>query len=199
MTNSRYGFYLLPPYRIAREIAEIHTMLEKQYGFKAAGRFQVHCPIKGFFKKRDEPITTLVNELDILLKDEKPLAVEINGVISTHESIVLDLSRLRDAYNQSFAEFRERIVDVIRPYIAPDCDFIEDDLGNPFMGHITLAFRDSPNELHEHILHWLVKAPVPSGLFMAKSFHFLEFYSDDWDRCWWETLTWKLHKSWVLT
>ena len=111
---------------------------------------------------------------------------------------MLDLSRLGDTYNQSFAAFRNRVVDVIRPYIAPDCDFVQDDLGNPFMGHITLAFRDSPNELHEGVLQWLDEAPVPDGSFIATSFHFLEFFSDDWEGPWWETLTWKLHKSWNL-
>jgi 2'-5' RNA ligase len=198
MANSRFGFYLLPSYPIARDIAEIHAMLEKQFGFKAAGRFQVHCTVKGFFKKIDGPVAPLIKQLDILLKDERPLPVEINGIISAYGSVVLDLSRLGDTYNQPFAAFRDRIVDIIRPYIAPDCDFVEDDLGNPFMGHITLAFRDSPNLLHEQVFKWLQDAPIPKGTFMATSFHFLEFFSDDWAGSWWETLTWKLHKSWIL-
>ena len=36
MTHSRFAFYLVPPYPTARDIAEIHSLLEKQFGFKAA-------------------------------------------------------------------------------------------------------------------------------------------------------------------
>jgi len=199
MTSSRFGFYLLPPYPIARDITEIHALLQKQFGFKAAGRFQVHCTIKGFFKKIDGPLEPLIQKLDTLLAWEKPIDVEINGIVNAYNALMLDLSRIGDTYNQPFAAYRNRVVNVIRPHIAPDCDFIKDDLGNPFMGHITLAFRDSPNELHQQVLHWLKSAPVPSGLFKADTFQFLEFSSDDWGGPWWKTLTWNLHKSWILS
>ncbi len=198
-TQSRFAFYLVPPYPIARDVAEIHAMLEKQLGFKAAGRFQAHCTVKGFFKKTAAPIDPLITALDALLRDENPFDVEINSIISTHSSLVLDLSRLEDAYNRPFADFRHRVVEVIRPYIAPDCDFVEEDLGSPFLGHMTLAFRDSPDEFHEQVLQWLADAPVPSGIFAADTFHFLEFFSADWKGPWWETLSWRLIKSWRLT
>jgi 2'-5' RNA ligase len=198
MSNSRFGFYLLPPYPIARDIAQIHHMLEKQFGFKAAGRFQVHCTVKGFFKKITGPVAPLIDELDDLLHNEQPPLVEFNGILSAHNAIMLDLSRIDDAYNQPLAAFRSRIVDVIRPYISKDCDFVEDDLGNPFMAHITLAFRDSPQERHQDVLSWLQDAPIPHTQFQANRYHFLEFSSEDWEGAWWETLTWKLHKSWML-
>ena len=198
MITSRFAFYLVPPYPIARDIAEIHSLLEKQFGFKAAGRFQVHCTVKGFFKKKAGPLEPLIQALDELLQAEQPVTVELNGIVSAYSALLLDLSRLGDTYNQPFGAFRQRVVEVIRPYIAPDCDFVQDDLGNPFMGHITLAFRDSPDILHEQVLEWLKHAPVPSGAFLADTFHFLEYFSDDWEGTWWETLTWKLHKSWRL-
>ena len=198
MSESRFGFYLLPPYPIAHEIAQIHSMLEKQFGFIAAGRFQVHCTVKGFFKKIEGPIAPIVNELDSLLAQEKPFLVEFNGIVSAYNALMLDLSRIDNAYNQPFAAFRGRVVEVIHPHIAPDCDFVKDDLGNPFMAHITLAFRDSPQELHQDVLTWLQDAPIPNHCFQADTFHFLDFFSDDWHGEWWETLTWKLHKSWIL-
>jgi len=149
--QSRFAFYLIPPYQIAKDIAEIHSLLKKQYGVSAAGRFQIHCTIKGFFKP-----------------------------------------------NENLLDFREAVVDIIRPYIAPDCDFLESDLGIPFKGHITLAFRDINQEMYPQILDWLKDASIPSGKFLANTFHFLEFFSEDWDGTWWETITWKLHRSWRL-
>jgi 2'-5' RNA ligase len=198
MTKSRFALYLVPPYPIARDIAEIHAMLEKQFGFKAAGRFQVHCTVKGFFKKKEGGLAPLIADLDNRLQHEKPITVEISGMISTGDILVLDLSRLGGIYNQPFADFRNRVVEVIRPFIAPDCDFVAEDLDPPFRGHFTLAFRDSPEKFHQEMLSWLAEAPIPTGAFTADTFHFLEFFAEDWEGPWWETLTWKLHQSWIL-
>jgi pimeloyl-ACP methyl ester carboxylesterase len=63
-TPYRYAVYLIPPYTISRQVAEVHQLLEKQFGLKAAGRFQVHATIKGFFKKTPGPLEPLVARLD---------------------------------------------------------------------------------------------------------------------------------------
>ena len=76
---SRFAFYLVPPYQIARDIAEIHSMLEKQFGFSAANKFQVHCTIKGFFKKNDKPLETLLAGLDTFMEGQRAFDVEFNG------------------------------------------------------------------------------------------------------------------------
>jgi len=196
--ESRFAFYLLPPYHITKDIAEIQSMLKKQYGFSAADKFQLHCTIKGFFKKNERPIESLLEELDIFLKKQHPFMVEFNGSHTKPISIILRLDEIDGARNQTLLDFREAIVEIIRPYIAPDCDFIKSDLGPPFKGHITLAFRDISNEMYPQILKWLKDAPVPKGKFQADTFHFLEFFSEDWDGNWWETITWKRHRSWRL-
>ncbi|MEA3326351.1 MAG: 2'-5' RNA ligase family protein [Chloroflexota bacterium] len=196
--QSRFAFFLVPPYHIAKDIAEIHSMLKKQYGLSAAGRFQVHCTIKGFFKSNERPIETLIEELDTFLNAQKPFMVEFNGCYTKPISIVLRLDEIDGTNNQTMLDFREAVVEIIRPYIAGDCDFIKSDLGLPFKGHVTLAFRDITNEMYPQILEWLKDAPIPKGKFQANTFHFLEFYSEDWDGNWWETITWKLHRSWRL-
>lgn len=60
MTKSRFALYLVPPYPVARDVAEIHAMLRKQFGLVVADNFQVHCTIKGFFKMVDGPWEPLV-------------------------------------------------------------------------------------------------------------------------------------------
>jgi 2'-5' RNA ligase len=198
MTESRFAFYLIPPYQVARDVAEIHTILRKQFGLVAADNFQVHCTIKGFFKKIDGPLEPLIANLESILIDQEPIKIEISAVKIGAKSIVMDISNTGDMLNTKLLDFRDQVVDVIRPYIAPDCDFVTADLGFPFQGHITLAFNDIPVGLREQILRFLDKAPIPKGTFDARTFHFLEFFSDNWDGPWWETLTWKLHKSWML-
>jgi len=196
--DSRFGFYLIPPYDISRGVAQIHSLLRKQYGFMAADAFQVHCTIKGFFKKTDIPISKIIDELEAFLSIQKPIKVIINGFRINNLGIGLNLSMDGDGLNDQLLAFCESIVDVIRPFIAPDCDFVARDLGNPFRAHITLAFKDIPHEMYDEVLLWLDGASVPSGSFFAATFHFLEFYSHDWKGPWWQTLTWKLHKSWQI-
>jgi len=197
--GSRFAFYLTPPYQIAKDIAEIQSMLKKQYSYSAADKFQAHCTIKGFFKINKKSVTSLVDELDEFLKRQHPFMVEFNEIQTKQISIVLRLDEIDGNRNQNLHNFRESIVEIIRPYIASDCDFIKSDLGPPFMGHITLAFRDISNEMYPQILEWLNDAPIPEGKFLANTFHFLEFFSEDWDGNWWETITWKQHHSWRLS
>jgi 2'-5' RNA ligase len=198
MTESRFAFYLIPPYKVARDVVEIHSLLRKQFGLVAADNFQVHCTIKGFFKKINGPLEPLIANLDSILMDQKPLNIELSGVKIGSKSIVMDISKTGDSLNSQLLAFRDQVVNVVRPYIAPDCDFVAADLGNPFRGHITLAFNDIPVDLKDQILSFLDEAPVPKGSFVANTFHLLEYYSDNWEGPWWETLTWKLHKSWML-
>jgi len=72
----------------------------------------------------------------------------------------------------------------------------EEDLSNPFWAHITLAFRDIPPSMYDEVLDYLREAPLPTEPFIADTFHFLEFFSQDWEGDWEQTLTWRLLKSW---
>lgn len=195
--SSRYAVYLVPPYSISRDVTEIHTLLEKQFGLKAAGQFQVHATIKGFFKKTPDPLEPLIDRLDAVFAAQRSFRVQFIGYRIDDVGIGLNLAVLEDSGDELLA-FRERVVNAVRPFIAPDCDFAVSDLGPPFEAHITLAFRDIPGELYDQVLPWLADAPVPSGFFTATTYHFLEFFSEQWDGPWWEDLTWRLLKSWQL-
>ncbi|NOZ72597.1 MAG: 2'-5' RNA ligase family protein [Chloroflexi bacterium] len=198
MTSSRYAVYLIPPYPISRDIAEIQALLAKQFGLKAANRFQVHATIKGFFKKTPGPLAPLIQRLDTVFATQKPFTVQFSGYRYDEIGIGLSL-RLRDGKpNLELQAFREQVVKAVLPFIAPDCDFAAADLGPPYHAHITLAFRDIPPELYDHVFAWLADAPLPTGSFPATTFHFLEFFSEQWHGPWWEDLQWRLLKSWQL-
>ena len=194
----RYAVYLIPPYPVARPVVEIHHMLRKQFGFVAADRFQAHVTLKGFFKTMSNSADTLAANLDAVFVGRKPFPVHINGYRTDDIGIGLNVSLIDGKPNAALMTVREKIVDVVRPVIAPDCDFAAADLGNPFEGHLTLAFRDIPVELQSDVLAYLADAPVPSAPFMARTFHYLVFHSENWAGLWWETLTWRLLKSWHL-
>ncbi len=197
--KSRFAIYLIPPYNVARAVTEIHQMLRKQFGFIAADRFQVHATIKGFFKKTPGPLGPLVERLDAVFAAQRPFTVEFSGFRRDSGGIGLNVSRIGEELNPEMMSLRERVVDAVRPFIAPDCDFVEEDLGIPFAAHITLAFRDIPPSMQDDVLDYLRETPLPSEPFTADTFHFLEFFSQDWEGDWEQTLTWRLLKSWRIT
>jgi 2'-5' RNA ligase len=195
-SDCRFAVYLIPPYKVARAVAEIHRMLRKQFGFIAADQFQVHATIKGFFKKTPGPLEPLVERLDAAFAVQRPFPVHFSGVGRTSIGMGLDISHIGRELNPEMMALRERVVDAVRPFIAPDCDFVEEDLGQPFWVHITLAFRDIPVTMQDEVLDYLREAPLPTEPFVADTFHFLEFFSQNWERDWEQTLTWRLLKSW---
>ncbi len=194
--DSRFAAYLIPPYRVANMVAEIHKVIHKQFGFMAADQFQVHATIKGFFKKTDGPLEPLIERLDAALEDQRPFPVHFNGYHIADIGFGLDVSRLGEEVNPGMLELRERVVSAVKPFIAPDCDFVEKDLGEPFMAHITLAVRDIPFDMQADVIRYLDEAPKPIEPFMADTLHLLEFYSQDWAGAWEKTLSWRLIKTW---
>ncbi len=198
-TDSRFAVYLIPPYKVARAVTEIHQMLRKQFGFIAADQFQVHATIKGFFKKTKGSLEPLVERLDVVFATQRPFTVYFSGFRRDGGDIGLNISRIGEEPNPEMIALREQVVDAVRPFIAPDCDFVEEDLGNPFAAHITLAFRDIPPSMQDDVLDYLRETPLPTEPFTADTFHFLEFFSQDWRGDWEQTLSWRLLKSWRVS
>jgi 2'-5' RNA ligase len=199
MSNARYALYLIPPYPVARTVAEIHGLLQKQFGLQAAGRFQVHATLKGFFKKTPGPLAPLMQRLDTLFATQPPLTVAAEGLHRDAIGFGLDLTWLQGRRNDALFALRQQIVDVIRPFIAPDCDFVDADLGTPYRPHITLAFRDIPPDLYDDIVAWVQPGLPGPEPFLATTFHFLEFRSRQWDGAWWEDLTWQVLRAWDVS
>lgn len=196
--SARYAVYMIPPYQIAKAVAEIHSMLRKQYNLSAADRFPVHATIKGFFKKTDGLLEPLVERLDRVFASQRPLPVSFCGLRRDPAGVSLDISCLGDGPNQGLVALHERVVAAIQPFIATDCDFTPLELAHPFDAHITLAFRDFRPALQDQVLDYLQDAAFPGDAFVADTFHLLAFYSQDWNGDWDQTLSWKLLKSWCL-
>lgn len=196
--SSRFAVYLIPPYLVSQQVMQIHQMLRKQFGLAAADRFQVHATVKGFFKKVEGPLDPLLDSLDAVFVEQRPFTVRSSGYRIDEIGIGYDCSFLDGRRNEELATFREKVVTAVRPFIAPNCDFAASDLGHPYEAHITLAFRDIRTSLYDDLLAYLAEAPAPTDPFVARTFHFLQFFSEDWTGQWWQTLTWRLIKSWHL-
>lgn len=199
MADSRFAVYLIPPYPLSQRVAEIHRLLRKQFGFQAADRFPAHCTMKGFFKKDAAPVKAIQDRLDALFQGERALPAAAERSRRDEIGFGLSLMALEGKINTPLIELRERIVDVVKPFIAPDCDFREHDLGRPYHPHITFAFRDCPQRYHDQVLSWLEDGPELDSPFLADRYHFMEFFSEDWNGAWWETITWRLIQAWTLS
>lgn len=112
-TNSRFAVYLIPPYKVARDVTEIHRLLRKQFGFFAADRFQVHATFKGFFKKTAGPLEPLVERLDAVFAAQHPFAAHLCGFRIDSVGIGLDISRLGNEPNPDMTSLRERVVEAL--------------------------------------------------------------------------------------
>jgi 2'-5' RNA ligase len=198
MAKSRYAVYLIPPYHLTRIVSEAHHLLRKQFGFEAADRFPVHCTVKGFFKKTDRPVSNLLFDLDNFFKTQTALKVAVENYRADPIGFGLSLMTLNDQPNQPLLDFREKLVRVTAPYIADDCDFREHDLDRPYHPHITFSFRDIPTIMYDNVFKWMEDGPDFTGTFQADTFHLLEFFSENWEGDWWESLTWRLLSTWRL-
>jgi hypothetical protein len=196
--DSLYAVYLIPPYSISCQVASIHHVLRKQFGLVAADRFQVHATIKGFFRKLPGPLGPLIQGLDEVFSRQKPLRIHFAGLRIDPVGFGLDISTRGGQPNEELLTLREQVVDVIEPFIAPDCDFSSRELSAPFRAHITLAFRDIPPHLYDDVLAYVGLMPLPCQPFVADTFHCLQFFSEDWHGAWEETLSWRLLKSWTV-
>jgi 2'-5' RNA ligase len=196
----RYAFYLLPPIEIAERITIIHSILNKQFGIKAAGKFQVHATIKGFFlmKQHMDPLHL-----------QAQLSEYLEGISSFNtmflpelriDPIGIGLNLVSSDTTGRLLNFRNDVVKIIMPFLDPDCDFAEEDLGNTFEAHVTLAFRDIPGDLYTPALSYINNLlPETEKPFKSGDFQFAVFHSSSWDGAWWKDLSWERIAHWSLT
>jgi 2'-5' RNA ligase len=199
--QTRWGVYLRPDPQTARDQAEIHDLLARQFGLHAAGTFMPHATLKGFFRSQaDHP--TLVAALDLVVRRHAPFEVWNAGVISFGwSSLVLDINRTEQgAVNEPLRALHAEIYDAVAPYVADDCDFTRREAHHEsFYAHLTLMMADCPGPLFDEVKEFVMALePIGSASFIAQWVHLYEFTSADWAGAWWETLHWRLHHSWRL-
>ncbi len=207
MTNTypQYGIYLIPPPHLLSSIGQAHQLLATEFNARLAGRFMVHCTVKGFFKLKDGASPAdFIPALDEMFITTPAFPTEIIELWklnrgSNGASILLGMER-----TEIFHKLHNDVWELVQPYIAPDCLFSPSEPAGPnFMPHITLGQSDVPTEpglfeqaaaLCQHILDSSLK-----GQFLARSMQLIEFYSEDWAGNWGNTLNYKQLKGWQLT
>ncbi len=198
----RFAFYLRPSAEMCRAQAEIHDLLERQYGLIAAGKFMPHATLKGTFEAiADEAEITRV--LDRVVAGRQAFPVYNAGVIEQNRrGIMLSIHHLPDGrVNQPLYDLHAAAIDAMQPLAAPVSDEVakREPIYDRFHAHLTLAMADIPPFAFDDIYAFVRDLePIGPQIFTAEYFHLYAFESDDWNGRWWETLTWRLLHSWRL-
>lgn len=197
----RYGWYLRPSYEMSRAQAEMHDLLQRQFGLIGGGVFMPHATLKGFFRS-DAPVARIAAAFAAAIEGHEPFAVSNGGPVGWGRgSIVIDIQHAPDGErNEALQSLHESGWTAITPLVDPDCAFtaIEGAMEH-FHAHLTLAMADLREELFDEVMAFVQAAgPIGPEVFTAEYVHLYAFHSEAWTGKWWETLDWTLIQSWRL-
>ena len=203
MADLRYAVYLRPSYEMSRAQAEVHDVLERQYGLRAAGNFMPHATIKGFFRSEASE-GGIAARLDAVLEDRGAFEVFNGGVVAFgRNGIAIDVNGTPEGTpNVPLQDLHRTVMDAVMPLVGAACEFTREETDwayERFRAHLTLAMADVPEHLFDEVLAFAQEAePVGPPSFLTNTVQLVASRSDDWAGKWWETLRWQLLRSWTL-
>jgi 2'-5' RNA ligase len=200
----RYAVYLRPSYEMSRAQAEVHDVLERQYGLRAAGKFMPHATIKGFFRSEASE-GSIAARLDAVLGGREAFEVFNGGVVPFgRDGMAIDINSTPEGTpNVPLQDLHRATMDAVMPLVDPACEFTRKERESAherFRAHLTLAMADVPERSFEEVLAFVRGAdPIGPSSILADTVQFVAFHSEDWEGRWWETLRWRLLRSWPLS
>jgi hypothetical protein len=204
VSDRRYAVYLRPSYEMSRAQAEVHDVVARQYGLRAAGNFMPHATIKGFFRSEVSE-GRIAACLDAVLNGREAFDVFNGGIVAFgRDGIAIDVNGTPEgAPNGPLQDLHQTVMDTVMPLVDPACEFTREETEwaayERFRAHLTLAMADVPEHLLDEVLAFVREAdPIGPPSFLADTVQFFAFRSDDWAGRWWETLRWQLLRSWTL-
>ena len=221
INDIRYGVFLIPPKNVASAINNIRTDLQNEFGFQAAMRFMVHATLKGFFKLNGD-IQQLINTLDHYLQEKRCFDIRMISVGAFQRQRVIKIgikswiddhdrpnSNLRNLHKDIYKAVQQEPIEqsqikgrLGKGFIAADCEFTSREyIGTKFSAHFTLAFKDvTENNLNQALIFAKHKfqSLSPKTFSNGTSIGLYKFYSESWQRNWWETLMFETINTWHL-
>lgn len=204
MSYPQYGIYLIPPPPLLYPLGLAHQLLAGEFKAYTAGKFMVHCTVKGFFKLAEGASPAdFTPALDALFARTPAFNTEVKMLVVRQNSHYGSVAVLGLDRTEPFHALHNAVWDIVRPYIAPDCLFSPiEGAGPDFFPHLTLGMADLPTDpglfAQVQSLCQYVYDGLPKGPFVASDMQLIEFYSEDWAGHWWDTLNYKQLKGWRL-
>jgi len=199
-SDSRLGFYLIPPAKLSAEVLQLRHLVQDQYRVGAALNFMIHMTIKGFFKPASaELYPELIHALDTFMSGYKPFTLYPTGIKRfPDDGIGIECAQ---AKNPVLWEIHTRCFDdIIKPFIADDCEFTPvEPTGERFVPHITISMRDLSPQISEDIHNYLSGIDFSPEGYVVNNFKLYEFTSEGWGTDEWiYSLDWNILHSWFL-
>src|SRR6187397_2438441 len=149
MPERYYGVFLIPPPDLIVPVSAAHRLFAWEWGAPTAGRFPVHCTLKGFFKLAPGVTpAAILPALNALFAATPAFPATltppwIGGAPPNRgQSILLWLER-----TPALLGLHQAVWDIVIPQVAPDCRFTPGEYhGDQFPPHITLVQEDLPPE-----------------------------------------------------
>lgn len=186
---------------MARLQAELHTLLERQFGLIAAGAFPPHMTILGHVPTRDDD-DEVIQAARRALDGVRPVRFFNQGLAEYHGGIIHDIGMLQDGSpNPELLELFRRArhhLDSLR--VPPRNEFkggVKEETG--FHGHISIAAHDLSlrPEQWDEVYEFLAQLDVDMrGEYISDTASLYAFETQSgWDGRWWETMSWRLLTS----
>jgi hypothetical protein len=178
-------------------------VLERQYGLRAAGKFMPHATIKGFFRSEASE-GSIVARLDAVLDGREAFEVFNEAIVPFgRDGIAIDINSTSERRpNVPLQDLHQAVMDAVMPLVDPACVFTRKEMEfayERFRAHLTLAMADVPERLFDEVLAFVREADqIGPTRFLADTVQLVAFHSEDWEERWWETLRWRLLRSWPL-
>jgi len=205
----RYGMFLRPDPRTCWHITQATSALRAQFGLISAGAFPPHATLIGNLctEHGESDLTAVIDpvlsSLTAFPVYNSGLARGTNNGHTTYEyNINLDPTTTLPNVDLN------RVAKAVKAAVLPLSKPVRDRFSTPvadyeFAGHLGIASHELmiDGHLSEEVGEYLHQLPIdpPPAMFMARWFTLYAITSADWGGNWWESLAWRVVRSWRAT
>jgi 2'-5' RNA ligase superfamily len=202
--TDRYGVFVRPDPATCRAQADLHTLLERQYGLIAARVFPPHATLLGNIALAAAE-GEFLERVATAVRGFAPIAVHNRGVTRLGQGIAYDIHYRADGgRNQPLTDLAVAVEQKLDPVRSrTDHDYLTGHTTTEtFHAHLTLAGQDLAlrADLQDEVWDFTnALAPDTPADFTVDTVSVFRFRSDHWASEWWKDMTWQHLRSFHLT
>lgn len=197
--TTQFGFYLIPPYDLAKELLTMRNLAYDQYRVAAAQNFMIHMTVIGFFKLAESTTCdTLISTLDEQLARFSTFRIFPAGARTLENGLGLVFTRERNA---ELYRLQSACFNAVKRYIARDVRMPRTSgADEQFLAHMTVCMLDASAQTLRDVEDYFRDAEFAQDGYNARLLKLYEFSSDLWDASdtWIYNMQWRPLHTWKL-
>lgn len=197
--TAQLGFYLIPPYDLARELLTMRNLVYDQYRVAAAQSFMIHLTIIGFCKlTEDSTYDAFISTLDSQIERFSSFRIFPERITALDNGLGLVFAREQ---NLELYRLQSACFNAAGQHIARDARMprtVGADEG--FQGHMTVCMLDASRETLLDMEAYFADVEFAGDGYTARTLKLYEFTSDLWHApdTWIYNMHWHPLKTWQL-